>query len=57
MKISGTAVGGLLSVVAQTPGFLLNRIGLLLLGVQALFIPGSPSSQWELPCRLQRCHL
>ena len=40
MKISGTAVGGLLSVVAQTPGFLLNRIGLLLLGVQALFIPG-----------------
>ena len=39
-RISGTAVGGMLSVVAQMPGFLLNRLGLLLLGVPVLVIPG-----------------
>ena len=39
-KISSAAVGGAVSVIAQTPGFLLNRIGLLMLSVHLLLVPG-----------------
>jgi hypothetical protein len=38
-KITGAAAGGAMSAVLTSPGFLLNRIGLLLLGVSALRIP------------------
>jgi len=39
-KVSSAAVGGAISAVAQAPGFLLNRAGLLLLGVHLLIVPG-----------------
>ena len=39
-KISSVAVGGAVSAVAEAPGFLLNRVGLLLLGVHLLVVPG-----------------
>ncbi len=39
-KISGVAASGALSAVLTSPGFLMNRLGLLLLGVKALRIPG-----------------
>lgn len=39
-KVSSAAVGGAVSAVAQAPGFLLNRVGLLLLGVHLLVVPG-----------------
>ena len=38
-KITGAAASGAMSAVLTSPGFLLNRIGLLLLGVSALRIP------------------
>lgn len=38
--IGGWTVGGALSAVAMTPGFLLDRIGLILIGVPGLAIPG-----------------
>lgn len=39
-KVSSVAVGGAISAVAQAPGFLLNRVGLLFLGVDVLVVPG-----------------
>jgi hypothetical protein len=39
-KASGAAVGGVISVVAQTPGFLLDRLGLLLFTFKPLRIVG-----------------
>lgn len=39
-KVSGAAVASTLGVVASTPGFVLNRLGLLLLGFPVLRIPG-----------------
>ena len=39
-KVSRAAVSGAVGAVAQAPGFLLNRVGLLLLGVHLLVIPG-----------------
>ena len=39
-KLSTAAVGGILSGTVCTPPYLLGRIGLLMLGSKALFIPG-----------------
>jgi hypothetical protein len=39
-KASGAAVGGVVSVVAQTPGFLLDRLGLLLFTIRPLRVVG-----------------
>lgn len=39
-KISGAAASGAMSAVLTSPGFILNRVGLLLLGTAALRIPG-----------------
>ena len=39
-KISGAAASGAMSVVLTSPGFLLNRIGILLAGTSTLRIPG-----------------
>ena len=38
-KVSRTAVGGALSAVLTSPGFMLNRLGLLMFGIHALQIP------------------
>jgi hypothetical protein len=37
-KVSGAAAGGALSAVAMAPGFILDRLGLILLGVHSLFV-------------------
>jgi hypothetical protein len=39
-RVGYAAVGGALSAIAATPGFLFDRIGLLMIGVHALRIPG-----------------
>lgn len=39
-RIGGAAFGGLLSGIAMAPGYALNRIGLVLLSVHGLKIPG-----------------
>ena len=39
-KLTLTAVGGAISAVVCTPPYALGRIGLLMLGSRALFIPG-----------------
>jgi hypothetical protein len=39
-KLTATAVGGVIGAVVCTPPYLLGRIGLLMLGVRALLIPG-----------------
>jgi hypothetical protein len=39
-RVSGAAIGGALSAVAIGPGFMLNRLGLLLIGLQPLRIVG-----------------
>jgi hypothetical protein len=39
-RVSFAAVGGALSAVMLSPGFLLNRVGLLLIGFRPLLIPG-----------------
>lgn len=39
-RVGYAAVGSALSAVAATPGFLFDRIGLLMIGVHALRIPG-----------------
>ena len=39
-KISGAAANGALSAVLTSPGFLMNRLGLLLFGIKVLRIPG-----------------
>ena len=38
--IGSWTVGGALSAVAMTPGFVLDRVGLILLGVQGLHVVG-----------------
>ena len=39
-KLTATAVGGVIGAVVCTPPYLLGRVGLLMLGSKALFIPG-----------------
>jgi hypothetical protein len=39
-RVATGAVGGALSAVVLSPGFLLNRVGLLMVGVRPLVIPG-----------------
>ena len=39
-RVGYAAVGGVLSAIAATPGFLFDRIGLLMIGVPSLRIPG-----------------
>jgi hypothetical protein len=39
-KLTATAVGGVIGAVVCTPPYLLGRIGLIMLGVRALLIPG-----------------
>jgi hypothetical protein len=39
-KLTATAVGGVIGAVVCTPPYLLGRVGLLMLGSRALFIPG-----------------
>lgn len=39
-KLAASVVGGTLGAVVSAPGYLLGRIGLLMLGSQALLIPG-----------------
>ncbi|HUL27529.1 MAG TPA: hypothetical protein VLW44_17360 [Streptosporangiaceae bacterium] len=39
-KLAAAAVGGAIGAVVCTPPYLLGRIGLLMLGTRALFIPG-----------------
>ena len=39
-KLTATAVGGVVGAVVCTPPYLLGRVGLLMLGSKALFIPG-----------------
>lgn len=39
-KLAATAVGGIVGAVVCTPPYLLGRLGLIMLGSQALFIPG-----------------
>lgn len=39
-KLAATAVGGIVGAVVCTPPYLLGRLGLVMLGSQALFIPG-----------------
>jgi hypothetical protein len=40
-KLTATAVGGIVGAVVCTPPYLLGRFGLIMLGSQALLIPGS----------------
>ena len=40
VKVTGAAAGGALSAVLTSPGFVLNRLGLLLAGTSLLRIPG-----------------
>src|SRR5439155_6987323 len=39
-KLAATAVGGIVGAEVCTPPYLLGRLGLVMLGSQALFIPG-----------------
>jgi hypothetical protein len=39
-KLAATVVGGAIGAVVCTPPYVLGRIGLLMLGSRALFIPG-----------------
>ncbi len=39
-RLAAGAVGGVLSAVVLSPGFLLNRVGLLMIGVRPLAVPG-----------------
>ena len=39
-KAKGAAIGTVIAVVASMPGFALNRVGLLMLGVGVLRVPG-----------------
>ena len=39
-KLVASAVGGAVGVVASAPGYTLGRIGILMLGVKVLLIPG-----------------
>jgi hypothetical protein len=39
-KLAAAAVGGLIGAVVCTPGYILGRVGILMLGSSALFIPG-----------------
>ena len=39
-KLTATVVGGAISAVVCTPPYVLGRVGLLMLGSRALFIPG-----------------
>jgi hypothetical protein len=39
-KLTATAVGGVIGAVVCTPPYLLGRIGLIMIGVRALLIPG-----------------
>jgi hypothetical protein len=39
-KLAATAVGGIVGAVVCTPPYLLGRLGLIMLGSQALFVPG-----------------
>ena len=39
-KLTASAVGGAVGAVVCTPPYLLGRVGLLMLGSHALFIPG-----------------
>lgn len=39
-KLTATAVGGAIGAVVSTPPYLLGRLGLIMLGSHALFIPG-----------------
>jgi hypothetical protein len=39
-KLATMVVGGALSATVSTPGYLLGRVGLLMLGTKALLIPG-----------------
>jgi len=39
-KLAATAVGGIVGAVVCTPPYLLGRLGLLMLGSSALFVPG-----------------
>lgn len=39
-KATSIAVGGAISAAVVSPGFLLNRLGLLMIGVRVLLIPG-----------------
>jgi hypothetical protein len=40
-KLAATAVGGIIGAVVCTPPYLLGRLGLLMLGSQALLVPGA----------------
>ncbi len=51
-KLTLTAVGGAISAVVCTPPYALGRIGLLMLGSRALFIPGRPAAAGG---QLRRC--
>ena len=39
-RVARTAVGGTIAAVASTPGFIFDRIGLLMIGTKTLRIPG-----------------
>jgi hypothetical protein len=39
-KLTATAVGGAIGAVVCTPPYVLGRVGLIMLGSNALFIPG-----------------
>jgi hypothetical protein len=39
-KLTATAVGGAVGALVCTPPYVLGRVGLLMLGSRALFIPG-----------------
>jgi hypothetical protein len=39
-RLAASAVSGAVGVVVCTPPYLLGRVGILMLGVKALFIPG-----------------
>jgi hypothetical protein len=39
-KLTASVVGGTLGAVVCAPGYLLGRVGLIMLGSSALFIPG-----------------
>jgi hypothetical protein len=39
-KLSATAVGGAMGAIVCSPAYILGRIGILMLGVHVLFIPG-----------------
>jgi hypothetical protein len=39
-KLAASAVGGIVGAVVCTPPYLLGRLGLVMLGSSALFVPG-----------------